>query len=1056
METGEFGQPQNFDELVSNDTPIIGGDSGSVQRDAFGNPLSAGPEAMMSYDALLGGDVDADTQEGSTSAGGSGDTNVPSNRHIQRVYGDELITNIPPIDDAIDKIAWAHDTLARKGGELAEDAVPMLQQLRTDAIDKVQDLKGKAVDSWNSPTNQYRINFEKDINELKGIVDEVVQSDLVQRGLKSADQAVKSVVEKIQDAQFGSGILQRLFTPVAEGAIDLLSGAALEAKSGGGPALPADAKEFQGNWYTWRSYELRWGDTLSKLALETLGDGSKAAYEFIAEHNGIQNPDKIYAGMTIELPFAVSSGKSLLTISNDSNNNQTLQSQSSEWQTYIVQRGDTLSGIAGRFMGDSSAAAYNLIAEHNGIADPSKIFVGQVLEVPGSGSSNSSSGSVISSVRNSELAGLSSDDWDRLSGDNTRFDGAIWGGEKDERNLTPDAVKQVYDDLSTALFGQRYRMTAGYLYDRSYFNGRGKWHAGIDIDAPDGTAVKSITSGTVAWVWEGGSRGDFIAIKGDDGREWVYGHLQDKGGFSKGQKVNAGQVIGQIGNQQNASHLHLEVRTGGGSTGGAHADQAFVRDVTMSPLQAFWELQPEPKGSYEENFDARIYEEGSDTPSPGTATESYQIPQKPTATNQYVSDIDIETYTAATATYLKLGEFNQGKTSTFDLPDSEFLSNKFTHVSKNPGQLFSGRKDISYQDYLELKIKVSNQYEILNQVHKDIGEGYISGKLEELKESSDQKALEVASYIEGKWDEYTKRTEGRFNNEVGFWKRISSGKLWSYAINEAVFDTGEVFIGGVKAGSKLAQAFTAVGQTLDFAKDVFDEVSSSKESLVTKTLLLGAATGANFEPLYDILDKSNQILGSLMKGDGHSAFKESISLAAVVSNYLEPFLHDAVPGMANYLDFIGKATGLNDLAKLLDDQDFRELLNDFDEFYLSSALVSSIIDTVASLSKTVKSTNGAFKKIDDFVDKADAVRALLFGALETTYKDQVGRQYQSMTFVQKDLLETLGDVSSTIDSSLLELRDYVESEQAEAVGHESNKLLFMDNVALVCVVPQSN
>ena len=52
---------------------------------------------------------------------------------------------------------------------------------------------------------------------------------------------------------------------------------------------------------------------------------------------------------------------------------------------------------------------------------PVKFFVGQVLEVPGSRGSNSSAGSSISSVRNSELAGLSSDDWDRLSGDNTRF-----------------------------------------------------------------------------------------------------------------------------------------------------------------------------------------------------------------------------------------------------------------------------------------------------------------------------------------------------------------------------------------------------------------------------------------------------------------------------------------------------------------------------------------------------------------------------------------------------------------------------------------------------------
>lgn len=47
---------------------------------------------------------------------------------------------------------------------------------------------------------------------------------------------------------------------------------------------------------------------------------------------------------------------------------------------YTVIRGDTLSGIAQRFYGD--ATKFPIIAQANGIADPDRIFAGQVLRIP--------------------------------------------------------------------------------------------------------------------------------------------------------------------------------------------------------------------------------------------------------------------------------------------------------------------------------------------------------------------------------------------------------------------------------------------------------------------------------------------------------------------------------------------------------------------------------------------------------------------------------------------------------------------------------------------------
>lgn len=191
--------------------------------------------------------------------------------------------------------------------------------------------------------------------------------------------------------------------------------------------------------------------------------------------------------------------------------------------------------------------------------------------------------------------------WDIASGDNTRFDGAIWPGEVDERWRTSPELQQVYTNLSTAALGQRYRMTAGYAYDQSYRNGIGTWHAGIDIGASAGTSVRSVLGGRVAWRWSSPTAGAFIGINSSDGRQWVFGHLQGFNGLVDDSPINPGQVIGQVGNQSGAHHLHLEVRTPPfQGTNGGDINQNFILSATMSPLQAFWQARgstPPPSGS---------------------------------------------------------------------------------------------------------------------------------------------------------------------------------------------------------------------------------------------------------------------------------------------------------------------------------------------------------------------------------------------------------------------------------------------------------------------------
>jgi hypothetical protein len=94
-------------------------------------------------------------------------------------------------------------------------------------------------------------------------------------------------------------------------------------------------------------------------------------------------------------------------------------------------------------------------------------------------------------------------------------------------------------------------------------------HAGIDIAVPVGTKVLSLVGGTVTTVTDHGTGyGQFITVKGDDGKYYRFAHLS-KFSVARGQRVEAGTVLGLSGGEPGTKgagdtsgpHLHFEVRT---------------------------------------------------------------------------------------------------------------------------------------------------------------------------------------------------------------------------------------------------------------------------------------------------------------------------------------------------------------------------------------------------------------------------------------------------------------------------------------------------------------
>ena len=118
----------------------------------------------------------------------------------------------------------------------------------------------------------------------------------------------------------------------------------------------------------------------------------------------------------------------------------------------------------------------------------------------------------------------------------------------------------------TATFGQ-YGLWASY-------------HTGLDFNANSGDQIYSVANGTVTETGYDGAYGNKTVVTLDDGTEIWYCH-QTSIYVSVGDRVNGSEVIGTVGATGNVtgSHLHLEVRPGGGGPVdpfGAFVDHGIV------------------------------------------------------------------------------------------------------------------------------------------------------------------------------------------------------------------------------------------------------------------------------------------------------------------------------------------------------------------------------------------------------------------------------------------------------------------------------------------------
>jgi len=199
-------------------------------------------------------------------------------------------------------------------------------------------------------------------------------------------------------------------------------------------------------------------------------------------------------------------------------------------------------------------------------------------------------------------------DWDLRSGSRDYFDNnpatPSWSRNQDASPALRDVASKLSQALGVPTNNGFLGLSGGYIYEKSSaYKGA---HAGMDFSAGIGTRINAVVSGTIENVSNQGIGGSFIAVRGTDGKRWIYGHVSNSRGLAPGQSIQAGQEVGKVFNQGNSSHLHLEVHTdfsapvtGFFQNSSNPASIAVLQQKTMSPLQAFASIgvaAPPPPG----------------------------------------------------------------------------------------------------------------------------------------------------------------------------------------------------------------------------------------------------------------------------------------------------------------------------------------------------------------------------------------------------------------------------------------------------------------------------
>lgn len=225
---------------------------------------------------------------------------------------------------------------------------------------------------------------------------------------------------------------------------------------------------------------------------------------------------------------------------------------------HVIESGESLYTIARRY--DVTAQA---IIQANGFSSPDKIYVGQKIVIPGrpdllasKGPAKPVTGDDQSSAPNVQVASVEPNAGTPIASPQLlQTETPVQQQAARPQPLQQPAVEPT---LSGA---EKFRWPVSGRIITDFANSKG---TGINIEAPEGAAVRAAENGQVIYVGSGvEGYGNLILVRHPNGYVSAYAHLKDAK-VEKGAVVNRGDQIGTAGMTGSVSRpqLHFELRKG--------------------------------------------------------------------------------------------------------------------------------------------------------------------------------------------------------------------------------------------------------------------------------------------------------------------------------------------------------------------------------------------------------------------------------------------------------------------------------------------------------------
>ena len=225
-----------------------------------------------------------------------------------------------------------------------------------------------------------------------------------------------------------------------------------------------------------------------------------------------------------------------------------------QWQSYRVQKGDTVSGIAKKYN-----VSVGAIFASNEIGNARRLQEGAVLRIP------NIDGIPYSIKRGDSLSAISASfnvpldvilDVNDIKSDVIRAGDTIFipGARMNDMDL-----RLSMGELFIYPVQSRY-ITSNYGMRKDPISGHLAYHNGIDLRGNTGSTVMAALDGVVSVVSENWLYGKYIILSHSNGYKTLYAHLNSTS-VKQGDRVVSGRKVGEVGNTgySTGPHLHFGI-----------------------------------------------------------------------------------------------------------------------------------------------------------------------------------------------------------------------------------------------------------------------------------------------------------------------------------------------------------------------------------------------------------------------------------------------------------------------------------------------------------------